>query len=31
MRKWTCTDSAGGTGRHAQLLAGLISQLGQPR
>lgn len=31
MRKWTCTDSAGGTGRHAQLLAGLITQLGQPR
>lgn len=31
MRKWTCTVSAGGTGRHAQLLAGLITQLGQPR
>lgn len=31
MRKWTCTVSAGGTGRHAQLLAGLINQLGQPR
>ena len=31
MRKWTCTASAGGTGRHAQVLAGLIAQLGQPR
>ncbi len=31
MRKWTCTVSADGTGRHAQLLAGLITQLGQPR
>ena len=31
MRKWTCTGSASGTGRHAQLLAGLINQLGQPR
>ncbi len=31
MRKWTCNGSASGTGRHAQLLAGLIHQLGQPR
>ena len=31
MRKWTCSDSAGGAPRHAQLLAGLIQQLGQPR
>lgn len=31
MRKWTCSVSAGGTGRQAQLLAGLIHQLGQPR
>ncbi|QBK03888.1 LuxR family transcriptional regulator [Hylemonella gracilis] len=31
MRKWTCSDSAGGASRHAQLLAGLIQQLGQPR
>lgn len=31
MRKWTCSVSAGGTGRHAQMLAGLINQLGQPR
>lgn len=31
MRKWTCNSSASGTGRHAQLLAGLIHQLGQPR
>ena len=30
MRKWNCTVSANGTGRHAQLLAGLITQLGQP-
>lgn len=31
MRKWTCSDSAGGASRHAQVLAGLIQQLGQPR
>jgi DNA-binding CsgD family transcriptional regulator len=31
MRKWTCSDSAGGAARHAQVLAGLIHQLGQPR
>ena len=31
MRKWTCSVSASGTGRHAQVLAGLINQLGQPR
>ena len=31
MRKWNCTVSASGSGRHAQLLAGLINQLGQPR
>lgn len=31
MRKWTCPGGASGTGRHAQLLAGLIHQLGQPR
>lgn len=31
MRKWNCSGSASGTGRHAQLLAGLINQLGQPR
>jgi DNA-binding CsgD family transcriptional regulator len=31
MRKWTCSDSAGGAARHAQVLAGLIQQLGQPR
>lgn len=31
MRKWTCSDSAGGMARHAQVLAGLIQHLGQPR
>ena len=31
MRKWNCNGSACGTGRHTQLLAGLIHQLGQPR
>lgn len=31
MRKWTCSEGAGGAARHAQLLAGLIQQLGQPR
>jgi DNA-binding CsgD family transcriptional regulator len=30
MRKWTCSDSAAGAARHAQVLAGLIQQLGQP-
>lgn len=30
MRKWTCGGGAGGTARHAQVLAGLIQQLGQP-
>ena len=30
MRKWTCTSGAGSSGRHAQALAGLIEQLGQP-
>lgn len=31
MRKWTCNGSASATGQYAQLLAGLIHQLGQPR
>lgn len=31
MRKWTCSEGAGGAVRHAQVLAGLIHQLGQPR
>ncbi len=30
MRKWTCGGSAGSTTDHAQVLAGLIQQLGQP-
>jgi len=31
MRKWSCNGSTSGPGRHAQVLAGLIYQLGQPR